>query len=591
MLHNILLVTGNFWPEFLNAMERAGLHTTPLTASKRPMEIHQRNKLPQLCMLAVSLLVLMYFLVRLSGYYHDDAYIVLRYVRNFIDGQGLAWNPGEYVEGYSTFTWVMLISLFGCFHVDLVLATKILGVIFAFATVVGFFYLPGRGKTSWGALLLATNSCFALWALGGLETILFGFLLFLACSMHMRLRQSKPGFLLNGLLFSLAAMTRPEGLLFFGITFSFVFFNGDVLRRHNFSRAASFVTGFLLLYVPYFIWRFWFYGYLFPCTYYVKGGTNFFKVLFGSRYVLHFLFGYGFPLLSAVLLNDKKRFVKNNFYLFSLLCIFSMYILCVGGDHMQGYRFFTPILPLFYLFIQNIFHEISLQKKWRIPGIIFTAIISINFIVSYNSIPRGPQQNQEALRHSYKYKNCFSIPDPAAYLGRHIGTYIKKHWPRNAVVALNTAGSIPYYCRLQCIDMLGLNDYTIARRDMPRKNDLGPTTLTEIFALLSSEKRAAFKQKVLNTYLPWELIPGHGKGDGAYVLSREPDYIILGSAQGSTQAWFPGDKELISSPDFARNYRLQQVTIPVTDAYASYFEATRTGELLFTYYKKTTQGN
>ncbi len=69
------------------------------------------------------------------------------------------------------------------------------------------------------------------------------------------------------------------------------------------------------------------------------------------------------------------------------------------------------------------------------------------------------------------------------------------------------------------------------------------------------------------------------------------DYIILGSAQGSTRAWFPGDRELISSPDFARDYRLQQVTIPVTDAYAAYFDATQTGELLFTYYIRKTQGD
>jgi len=35
----------------------------------------------------------------------DDAYISFRYVRNFVEGRGLVFNPGERVEGYTNFLW------------------------------------------------------------------------------------------------------------------------------------------------------------------------------------------------------------------------------------------------------------------------------------------------------------------------------------------------------------------------------------------------------------------------------------------------------------------------------------------------------
>ena len=37
----------------------------------------------------------------------DDAFISFRYARNLLEGHGLVFNPGEYVEGYSNFLWVL----------------------------------------------------------------------------------------------------------------------------------------------------------------------------------------------------------------------------------------------------------------------------------------------------------------------------------------------------------------------------------------------------------------------------------------------------------------------------------------------------
>jgi len=311
-----------------------------------------------------------------------------------------------------------------------------------------------------------------------------------------------------------------------------------------------------------------------------------FKLLFGSRYIIHFLISYSFPLLCIFLISNKKLFFKRNLYLISLLCFFGFYVLSVGGDHMQGYRFLTPILPLFYLLIQNVFSEISLQKPGRAPLLIFLTIISFNLFISLNSIPRSPNQVQEALRHSDQYKYSFGVPDPAGYIGKHVGLYIKENWPKDATIAVNTAGSTPYFSGLRTIDMLGLNDYTIAQREITYSYGQLPHTISEFIALLSPQGRKEFTNNLKQQYLPWQLIPGHGKGDGRYVLSRSPDYIIIGGSHGAEKAWFLGDQEILDSPDFLQNYTLQKVRIPITDKYYRYYPMTENGFLTLSYYKK-----
>ena len=46
-------------------------------------------------------------LAYLSRFIADDAFIAFRYVRNPVAGHGTAFNPGERVEGYSSFLWVL----------------------------------------------------------------------------------------------------------------------------------------------------------------------------------------------------------------------------------------------------------------------------------------------------------------------------------------------------------------------------------------------------------------------------------------------------------------------------------------------------
>src|SRR5262245_10607656 len=59
----------------------------------------------------------------------DDSLISLRYAARLLQGKGLTWNDGHPVEGYSNLLWILLLLPFGALHVDLVAATRVLGLL------------------------------------------------------------------------------------------------------------------------------------------------------------------------------------------------------------------------------------------------------------------------------------------------------------------------------------------------------------------------------------------------------------------------------------------------------------------------------
>ena len=68
--------------------------------------LHVLTCLPWLALLA--------WLAAEAWFLCDDAFISFRYVRNLIEGHGLVFNPGERVEGYTNFLWVLeLAALWG----------------------------------------------------------------------------------------------------------------------------------------------------------------------------------------------------------------------------------------------------------------------------------------------------------------------------------------------------------------------------------------------------------------------------------------------------------------------------------------------
>jgi arabinofuranosyltransferase len=112
----------------------------------------------------------------LRGFLTDDAWISVRYAENLGAGDGFVWNPGgPRVEGFSNPLLVAIEALASAVGWSAPEAARLLGVVSGLACVV-LVYAAGRAVVGERAariasVLTACSAPFALWAVGGLETL------------------------------------------------------------------------------------------------------------------------------------------------------------------------------------------------------------------------------------------------------------------------------------------------------------------------------------------------------------------------------------------------------------------------------------
>src|SRR5262245_47234647 len=233
----------------------------------------------------------------LVDYVVDDSFITFRYVKHFVAGHGVVYNAGEHVEGYTNFLWLLLLSAFAWADpdVDLLRVAQILGVLCGAATlllVIRFSWRLHRRKRPSGliaAAFLASNASFCAWSTSGLETTLFALLVFGAVYAYVTALESDRDPLTAAALFALAALTRPEVVLVFGVATIHLLWAETRARRGIFGRRTiTWCLVFTLIYAPYYLWRLSYYGYPFPNTFYAKVGAGMRHYLRGIRYLVEY---------------------------------------------------------------------------------------------------------------------------------------------------------------------------------------------------------------------------------------------------------------------------------------------------------------
>ncbi|MEC8422477.1 MAG: hypothetical protein VX000_01805, partial [Myxococcota bacterium] len=359
------------------------------------------------------------------------------------------------------------------------------------------------------ALVTGTSGVATRWSLSGMEVPLVMLLVAAALLVHMRSRalpDARGLDMLTGLLAALAMMTRPDTALVFAAMW---LDRASLLLPGRGGRIAPLVRmslPLLVFYAPYFAWRFDYYGWLLPNTFYVKVGSTTHQVVRGFEYVWEFLeVGWGF-VAGAILAGAMARRLPRHAGLEALvgfLLLHLGYVVYVGGDVFWGHRFFAVTLgPLAILAGLATVH--GLRRPALQAGAV-AGMLAINLV-------------NLALNRSLSHRGVVSE------WGLEIGEWLGEHAPADALLATNIAGSIPWASGLATIDTLGLNDEVIAHTEMPRMG----------------RGRA-----------------GHEKGNGEYVLSREPDYVIFASSRGARRPKFAGDRQLYRSDEFHDAYALR----------------------------------
>ena len=465
----------------------------------------------------------------------DDAYISFRYAQNAIRGYGLFFNPGERVEGFTNFLWTTLMIPLEGAHVDVGRASMVLGVLFGLGTlwlVVRFAKTVGapRGAGWLAAFLLAVDGSFVLWSVAGLETAMFAFLVFAGALLYVkeqnddgqRTTDDSPSFVLrlpsnfpySGVFFALAAMTRPEGLMIFAITLAHqaawrVLAEQRVFTRRDIERVA----GFVALFVPYWLGRWWYYKSFLPNSFYAKVSVSgpaaqiergwnhlnqFIDVHTGWIIVLPALASVANALRGTTnkrnVLAPRPSPIQPVFwtsYFASIVVIYSGYIVYVGGDWSVG-RFFVPLLAPFYLLFSTGIVEIWqwIVDKWlhswgtRVKY----AAIAVSILLGALLFAFSSWNGEYGI-----YIRGFDAAE-ATRARETMGRWLYSHVPRGTWIAVDAAGQVPYFSELPAIDMFGINDLHIGRMKVAT---LGEGT------------------------------PGHEKFDLGYVIARDPKYVVI----------------------------------------------------------------
>lgn len=481
----------------------------------------RRSRLPLGAAFLVCLVGLL-LLAWVNRFVQDDAFISFRYAANLVAGEGLVWNAGEPVEGYTNFLWVLALAAgvhlgfepvgfsialgLACFALSLTLTYRL-----------ALLFVPSRGTALLAMFLLGSNFTFSSYATGGLETQLQTSLFSAAAyvlliSVSDRSWTSGRAALLSTVL-GLAVLTRLDSAVlcavFIPAAAVLILREGTPLRG-RISRLACLIAPLGALVGCWFLWKVRTYGDVLPNTFYLKAASTT-PPFRGLYYVGSYFVRYGLVLVPLLLivahrglppqLRARRRHLSA--LLVAPVVLWLAYVVKVGGDFME-YRFLVPVLPFVFVWVAA-----------AIAGGIRSTPVRASIVAVLLAASWSHSRTDEIW-------GMETIPDLALHvdLWGPIGERLGEHFEHDPTVtiATSTAGAIPYYSRLRTIDILGLNDLQVARNGEPLRD-------APWYGLRAGHQKIASLDYVLTRGVhllinhPW-LVDREGDVPEAYTLSE-----------------------------------------------------------------------
>ncbi|MBN2269565.1 MAG: DUF2029 domain-containing protein [Sedimentisphaerales bacterium] len=313
----------------------------------------------------------------------DDAYISFRYADRLASGQGLTFNPGQRVEGFSNPLWTLLIAGAVCltpFSAPEI--ARFLGVVCSLLTVICAWRILSKDQIDPGArianfalfcAMLLSNPGFHVYATAGLEGPLLMFLLTVGVALS--LKEAGAWRCLAGFAFGLASITRPEGLLYGLLWFAFTFklrSSAAWSPRRELARLAC----LLLPWLAYELFRWLYFGAFLPNTFAAKPPGVFGGDTLAVRYLWPWVMSLGGLLALSPLLLLRVDYSRQSKVLFRAsagpLIAAALFAMYARGDWMPFGRFVVPVWPLICLAVAAWLHSAIETLKGnsflRFPG-------------------------------------------------------------------------------------------------------------------------------------------------------------------------------------------------------------------------------
>lgn len=399
----------------------------------------------------IPFLVVCYFSFLARNFQLDDGLIYLRYIKNFHDGWGLVYNPGERFNGLTSplFTYVVLAAsfLFG----NLQSTTTIVSALFLTCAAIlgGKIFSKGKWESLFTAVVIGSFGYF--YSTFGMETPLF--LMLIGLSLYL--------YKVDSIYFVLAlaflVITRGEGV------FLAMVIGADYLVKNRKLPNLKIVAIALLIFSLPFVFNYFYYGDFLPATASAKigqGKSGFWNNSFGflnAAYLIDAVFSKSnlaalIFLISAAYgvftcLKDRMVIISSIF----AVMLLSFYV----GLNLPNYQWYYA--PFFYLAL--IF---SCRGIWEVATIVLArgkigyravAFLTLSSVTIF-ALTRVVSFEETGRNESYA----------------KIGSWIKANTALNSSVAMVEIGTVGWYSDRKIIDILGLvNKYNA---DYVSKGDL-----------------------------------------------------------------------------------------------------------------------
>jgi hypothetical protein len=413
----------------------------------------------------------------------DDAYISYLYARNLVQGHGLVFNPGEYVEGYSNLLYVLLMAIPFTVGIDVFAFSVVLNTLFVLGTwwiLVRFLQTRlGDRAAVWGGFLFALSPSIWIWASSGLETpmiVLLQTAIWVGVANFEESRSSRRSLALLCTCAGLLVLARADGFI------SGLLAAGYLLVKGKRRAAATVGATLFCTYAALVSWRMAYYHDILPNTYYAKVTSTLLVRLRSAVKELGgivsrdgiggYLMAIAFSLAPFV-----RRFVKEPYASFRDLhfgLVFSVawlgYWLYIGGDTFED-RFLIILIPIgIFLLLGTV-----LRDAPKAVGAFAVAVLILFQLTPIVRLEQFGKSREAAAKYDHRIK---------------LGKFLKEHTSARSL-ATTAAGKIPFFSELPTLDMLGLCDKHIGRLKVT------------------------------------EFVVGHSKHDTEYTLAKKPDVIAV----------------------------------------------------------------
>lgn len=410
----------------------------------------------------------------------DDPFIGLRYAANLVAGNGLVFNPGDYVEGYTAFGWIMVGALaiwlgiepFSFWQVALVMSQLV-----TLWLVYQLGLRPGRSpmRALFAPALLAVHVSFVSYPMMGMSSSFITMLVTLGVLLIDRQyhRRGPAQMVWMGALFFGICLTRFDGMIIVGILMVPILWSEVVVRR-DIKPTVPLLAVLGVGMLAYNWWRFEYYGDLLPNTFYTKVSNQSDELRMGANYLWNFAYKGGpFAALMVLLPLAARQATSTMRIAFCVAAFHLTYVLVVGGDWMPYFRFVLTVLPLLCFLMQEGVWSAA-DRDWGLSDGARRWLLRVGVVglLAFGILPLANSWYVDAwskpeVPGAPDTLNAWTGPffghDDAVTIGKHLDQVL----PPDTLVCTEWAGIIPFYMRQPVFDMFGLSDKEVTSGEFP----------------------------------------------------------------------------------------------------------------------------